>query len=203
METLDLFPNQWLEVLKTADANVSYLPSFLTGKDADRALAAAAQEPYIQQKIRIHGRTHDIPRLTKWYSEDGSRYAYSGITMDPKPFPPFIRKIRDRIAHDAGLSFNSVLINFYRDGNDKVGWHSDDEKELGREIHIASVSLGAERIFRMRHRRDHSRAIDLTLAHGSLLVMRHPTQQHWEHCLPARKRITKARYNLTFRTIRS
>lgn len=198
----DLFSDQWREVLKTAEADVSYLGGFLEEEDADRAFAAAAQEPYVQERIRIHGRTHDIPRLTMWYSDDGSTYTYSGIATEPKPFPPFVREMNDRIAHKTGLSFNSVLINFYRDGNDKVGWHSDDERELGREIHIASVSLGAERAFRMRRRRDHSQVVDLPLGHGSLLVMRHPTQLHWEHCLPPRKRIAEPRYNLTFRSIR-
>ena len=200
--TTGLFSQQWLEVLKTKDADVSYLGGFLAGEEADRALAAAAQEQYVQEQIRIHGRTHDIPRLTMWYSEDGSTYTYSGIAMEPKPFPPFVREMNDRIAHEAGLSFNSVLINFYRDGNDKVGWHSDDERELGGEIHIASVSLGAERVFRMRWRSDHSRVVDLPLGHGSLLLMKHPTQMYWEHCLPPRKRLAEPRYNLTFRTIR-
>ena len=196
-----LFSDQWLEVVKTRDADVAYLGSFLPDEEADRALAEAAREPYVQEKINIHGRTHDIPRLTMWYGEDGSTYTYSGIAMEPKPFPPFVREINERITRESDLSFNSVLINFYRDGNDKVGWHSDDEKELGREIHIASVSLGAERVFRMRRRADHSKVVDLALGHGSLLVMRHPTQIHWEHCLPPRKRIAEPRYNLTFRAI--
>lgn len=199
----DLFGNAWLDVLNTGDADVSYLGGFLSENDADNALKAAAQEQYVQERITIHGRTHDVPRLTMWYSDDGRSYTYSGIAMEPKPFPPFVMEMNDRIARKTGLSFNSVLINLYRDGNDKVGWHSDDERELGSEIHIASVSLGAERVFRMRCRNDHSRVVDCTLGHGSLLVMRHPTQLHWEHCLPPRKRIASPRYNLTFRTIRT
>ncbi|MCY3624355.1 MAG: alpha-ketoglutarate-dependent dioxygenase AlkB [Gammaproteobacteria bacterium] len=198
----ELFPDQWLDVLKASDADVSYFGGFLAREEADRAFAAAAREQYVQESITIHGRTHDVPRLTMWYSEDGSTYTYSGIAMQPRSFPPFVREMNARIARETGLYFNSVLINFYRDGNDKVGWHSDDEKELGDEIHIASVSLGIERVFRMRHRNDHSRVVDCTLGHGSLLVMRDPTQLHWEHCLPPRKRIAEPRYNLTFRTIR-
>lgn len=196
-----LFPEQWLEVLKTEDADVSYLGGFLARQEADHAFAAAAGEQYVQERIAIHGRTYDIPRLTMWYSDDGSTYTYSGIALAPKPFPPFVRKMNLRIQDKTGLSFNAVLVNFYRDGNDKVGWHSDDERELGGEIHIASVSLGAERVFRMRHRNDHSRVVDWTLGHGSLLVMRHPTQRRWQHCLPPRKRLAASRFNLTFRAI--
>lgn len=201
--TTGLFGQQWLEVVKTEDANVSYLEGFLGSDEADRALAAAVREEYSQEQIRIHGKAYDIPRLTKWYSEDGSTYTYSGIAMEPKRFPLFLREMNDRIEEESGLSFNSVLINFYRDGNDKVGWHCDDERELGQEIHVASVSLGAERVFKMRRRKDHSRVVDLPLAHGSLLLMKHPTQVHWEHCLPPRKKVSEPRYNLTFRNIRT
>ena len=196
----NLFASEWVTVLDTPDAHVRYLDRFL-GVDADRAAAAAAQEEYVQERITVRGRPYDVPRLTMWYSDAGRTYTYSGIAMSPKPFPPFIRAMNARIAQETGLSFNSVLINFYRDGNDKVGWHSDDEKELGSEIHIASVSLGAERTFRMRRRDDHAQVVDCTLGHGSLLIMKHPTQLHWEHCLPPRRRVTTPRYNLTFRTI--
>ena len=197
-----LFPDRWIEVPDMDGGRVSYLGGFLPREAADRALGAAAGQPYVQERITIHGRTHDIPRLSLWCGDDGRTYTYSGIAMQPRPFPPFVREINGRIARETGLSFNSALINYYRDGADRVGWHSDDERELGAEIHIASVSLGAERTFRMRRRSDHARVVELSLAHGSLLLMKHPTQIHWEHCLPARKRIAEPRYNLTFRTIR-
>ena len=208
----DLIPadgRSWIDILKPErdDAHVAYLGGFLRGRDAERALRDAAREEYVQERITIHGRSHDIPRLTMWYSSDGSTYTYSGIAMEPRPFPPFIRDMRDRIEQEHELSFNSVLVNVYRDGQDGVGWHSDDEQELGDEIDIASVSLGAERDFLMRRRRHPSpgsrrgRPISIRLGHGSLLVMRHPTQRHWEHRLPPRSAVAARRYNLTFRSI--
>lgn len=196
-----LFAEEQFSVLKTDDADVTYLDCFLSESDADSALEAASRESYLQEKITIRGRTHDVPRLTRWYSRDGSRYTYSGIAMSPQPYPPYIEHVSDRVCQHTGLSFNSVLVNLYRDGRDKVGWHSDDEPELGRVVDIASVSLGVSRTFRLRHRSDHSRTVAIMLTHGSLLVMRHPTQFQWQHCLPPRNAVTQPRYNLTFRRI--
>ncbi len=201
MSTDDLFGHDELTILRTGEADVTYLAAFLDATDADAALDAAVRESYRQDQITVHGRTHPIPRLTQWYSTDGSRYTYSGIAMDPRPYPTFVAELAARVSHHTGLAFNSVLINVYRHGRDKVGWHSDDEKELGAEINVASISLGARRSFKLRHRRDHSTVHELSLAHGSLLIMRHPTQLHWQHCIPPRAGVKRPRYNLTFRSI--
>lgn len=196
-----LFAKDEISVLSHDRGNVTYYAGFLEGSEADAAFDAASRESYRQEQITIHGRTHDVPRLTQWYSSEGRGYTYSGIDMVPNPYPKFIVQLADRISHHTNLAFNSVLINVYRDGRDKVGWHSDDERELGDEIDIASLSLGAERPFKLRERCNHANVVELPLSHGSLLVMRHPTQLHWQHCLPARRAVTAARYNLTFRFI--
>ena len=198
----ELFARDEVVVLRDGEADVTYHGAFLTAAEADAILDAATREPLRpQERITIHGKTHDVPRLTQWYSSDGRRYSYSGIDMEPRPYPDFMAQLAERISQRTNLAFNSVLMNLYRDGRDKVGWHSDDERELGDKIDIASVSLGAQRRFKLRRRRDHSKVVELALSHGSLLVMRHPTQRHWQHCLPPRRAVTEPRYNLTFRYI--
>ena len=142
-----------------------------------------------------------MPRLTAWFADAGLTYSYSGLALSPTPLPPSLDQLRARLQAATRLTFNSVLANRYRDGRDKMGWHADDEPELGDEIHIASISLGAARTFRLRAKEGRRRGLDIELAHGSLLVMRHPTQRHWEHCLPARAGVRNPRVNLTFRRI--
>ncbi len=142
-----------------------------------------------------------MPRLTAWFADAGLAYTYSGLALSPTPLPPSLDQLRARLQAATRLTFNSVLANRYRDGRDKMGWHADDELELGDEIHIASISLGASRTFRLRAKEGGRRGLDIELAHGSLLVMRHPTQRHWEHCLPARAGVRNPRVNLTFRRI--
>ncbi len=201
--TVDLFGSAHEEPrhLKRDGADVAYDAAFLPEQDANRYLAAAERLHYRQETIRVYGRVHEIPRLTAWFSKEGRTYTYSGIAMAPEPFPPFLAEINERLREATGFDFNSVLVNHYRDGNDKVGWHSDDEPELGSEIQIASVSLGGTRDFKMRRKDDHDDVVERCLEHGSLLLMRHPTQKHWEHCIPPRKRTNEPRYNLTFRRI--
>ena len=155
-----------------------------------------------QSVIRIAGMRRRIPRLNAWYGDPGAGYRYSGTWFDPKPWTETLAQLRARVSDTAARQFNSVLANLYRDGNDCVGWHSDDEKELGPDPCIASISLGAERRFVMKHKRDKSiPRVELELPPGSLLVMSGATQHHWIHQLPRTRLPVGPRINLTFRRI--
>jgi alkylated DNA repair dioxygenase AlkB len=144
------------------------------------------------------------PRLTAWYGDATARYSYSGLDLTPQPWTPALLALRTQVEQATGVTFNSVLLNLYRTGQDSMGWHADDEPELGPEPVIASISLGATRRFRLRPR--HSQQLPhaplgLDLPSGSLLVMRGTTQQHWQHAVPKTARPVGPRLNLTFRTI--
>ncbi len=155
-----------------------------------------------QSHIRMHGKVVAVPRLNIWYGDPGRRYRYSGVQFDPEPWTPTLKAINSELKAREGLTFNSVLANLYRDGQDSVAWHSDDEPELGRNPVIASLSLGAERRFSLRHktRRDLS-PVRLDLPAGSLLIMAGTTQHHWQHQLGKTARAVGPRINLTFRTV--
>ena len=155
-----------------------------------------------QESIKMYGKVYPVPRETAWYGEDGSNYAYSGIMCNPLPWTQELIELKDRIKEFfSGGQFNSVLLNKYRNGNDKVGWHSDDEKELGINPTIASVSLGATRRFDLRYKNERAKIIKLNLASGSLLIMKGELQHYWEHQVPQQKLIVDDRINLTFRRI--
>jgi alkylated DNA repair dioxygenase AlkB len=142
-----------------------------------------------------------MPRLTAWYADPGAAYTYSGLRNDPLPWTPELAELRDAVAARLDHRFNSVLLNRYRSGDDGVSWHSDDERELGGEPLIASLSFGATRRFLLRDRSTRKLAASLPLEHGSLLVMRGRSQRDFQHCVPKDPRATGERINLTFRTI--
>lgn len=186
-----------------ADAELDYQPGWVDASTADAWLAALAIDtPWQQPELLIHGRHHRVPRLTAWYGEPEARYRYSGQTHQPLPWTPLLGEIRRRVVAAVGQPLNAVLLNYYRDGQDSMGWHSDAEAELGREPLIASLNLGGTRRFDLRRigssRIEHS----LDLEHGSLLVMRGPTQHHWQHQVAKTRRPCAPRLNLTFRLIR-
>ena len=164
----------------------------------DRLLA---EIDWRQDEARIMGRTVALPRLTAWYGDAG--YRYSGIDNPPRPWLPLLLELKGVAETLAGARFNSVLLNLYRDGRDGMGWHSDDERSLGPEPVIASLSFGATRRFRLKHktRTDHVLALDLPS--GSCLVMAGSLQHHWRHALPKTARPVGPRVNLTFRLIRT
>ncbi len=156
-----------------------------------------------QDTIKVYGKSHPLPRLTAWYGDFGKSYTYSGIPMRPHPWSPELLKIKQRIEAKAGVAFSSVLLNLYRTGQDSVSWHRDDELELGKNPIIGSVSFGETRVFQLRHlTRKDLHKVDIPLTHGSFLLMRGPTQHHWEHQIPKTSRAVKPRINLTFRVIR-
>jgi alkylated DNA repair dioxygenase AlkB len=156
-----------------------------------------------QEKIRLYGKVIPLPRLTAWFGDAGKTYMYSGITVEPEPWTPTLLEIKGRVEEVAEVTFNSVLLNHYRNGRDSVSWHSDDEPELGENPIIGSVSFGDVRDFQLRHKTDKSVEVKkIPLPDGSYLEMGGSTQHHWEHQIPKRSRKIGPRINLTFRIIK-
>jgi len=186
------------------DAELHYRPQFFPKPTADRLLQELMEKiEWTQNKIRFYGKESLVPRLEAWYGDHGKSYAYSGIQMNPKPWTKELVEIKEAIEKEASVPFNSVLINYYRDGKDRVAWHSDDEKELGQNPIIGSVSLGAERKFKLRHKKykENGLKTEIMLQHGSFLLMKGPTQHHWMHEIPRTAKPIGPRINLTFRII--
>ncbi len=152
-----------------------------------------------QERARIMGRQVALPRLTAWYGDAG--YRYSGVDNPPQPWLDELVPLKTRAERLAGVTFNAVLLNLYRDGADSVSWHRDAEPSLGPDPIVASFSLGAVRRFKLRHRRDQHLGVDLDLSPGSCLVMGPGSQLHWLHALPKTARPVGPRLNLTFRRI--
>ena len=157
------------------------------------------QTEWKQLKIKIFGKELDQPRLTEWYGVEG--YSYSGIRLEPNMMPPELCKLQEKLSEKCAYSFNSVLLNLYRNERDSMGWHSDDEKELGSNPTIASISLGAPRVFQIKHKTDKEKKYKLVLNHGSLLCMSGSMQHYWQHAVPKAHAQTGPRINLTFRQI--
>lgn len=197
---LDGLTGGW-QTFQLPDAEVRLSRAFLPPSEADSIFERLLKEvPWRQEKIRFYGKEHNVPRLTQWYGDAGLTYTWSGIKMNPEPWSADTQWLRERVESRCGRRFNTVLLNLYRDGNDGVAWHADDEPELGPQPVIASVSLGAERDFILRHN-DRDDMLKLPLPHGSLLVMAGDTQEHWKHALPKRKGVGRPRINLTFRHV--
>lgn len=155
-----------------------------------------------QSEIKIAGRMIKIPRLNAWYGDANARYQYSGKWFDPLPWLAELLEIREQIQHLTENDFNSVLANLYRDGQDSVAWHADDEPQLGRNPAIASLTLGDTRRFQLKHKRDKSiPRIDIDLPDNSLLVMDGELQHHWIHKVPKTRKTVEPRINLTFRRV--
>ena len=193
-----------LEPVPLADAELLWDPGWLARGEADSLFAdLLAQVPWEVHRIRLFGRWHDSPRRSCWIGDPGARYRYSGADFAPRPWPDALGPVRARLTAELGGPFNSVLANLYRDGRDAMGWHADDEPELGDEPVFASLSLGQSRRFLLRHEADPARRLALDLPHGSLLVMRGGTQSHYRHALPRSSRALAPRINLTFRRIRA
>lgn len=154
-----------------------------------------------QESLKLYGKAIPLPRLTAWYGDAGAAYTYSGIKSEPNAWNDGLLHLRHRIQELVGSTFNSVLLNWYRDGKDSLSWHADDEKELGTDPIIASANFGATRDFQMRRVDDHAQKLTVPLKHGTLLVMRGELQRHWQHAVPKRSGPIGSRFNLTFRTI--
>ena len=157
--------------------------------------------PWIQEDIQMYAKLVKTPRLTAWYGDMDKEYIYSGTKHFPIPWTNELLEIKEKIEPVAGVKFNSVLLNYYRDANDSVAWHSDDEPELGVNPIIASVSFGQVRRFDIRHKQDRDRKYSIYLENGSLLIMKGGLQHNWLHQIPKSTKPLKARVNLTFRMI--
>ncbi len=183
-------------------ASLRYRPDWLPEAEADALLAAlAAAIPWERHRLRLFGREIDAPRLSCWIGDPGAAYTYSRVRFEPRPWLPALAVLRARLETTCGACFNSVLANLYRDGRDSMGWHSDDESELGSGPLIASISLGGVRRFRLRARDGSGAGLSLDLAHGSLLLMAGATQQLYRHDLPKTRAAVAPRINLTFRYV--
>jgi alkylated DNA repair dioxygenase AlkB len=194
--------------LPVPGADVRCAPAWLASAEASVLLdELRAEIPWERHRLRLFGRELEAPRLSCWIGDAGAAYAYSGTRFAPRPWPPVLAALRVRVERACGGRFDSVLANLYRDGNDSMGWHSDDEPELGERPLIASLSLGAERRFRFRRRRARGEpmqagdTLELRLPHGSLLCMAGDTQHHYRHDLPKMRAVTAPRINLTFRLV--
>ncbi len=188
--------------LDLPDSNITYYSIFLDHQSADRYFQIFLKDLNWQQHdITIFGKKMPQPRLTALYAVNEVPYSYSNLTLIPKKFTPELLEIQQKLNVLTGKDFTHCLANFYRDGNDSMGWHSDDEKALGTNPVIASVSLGGVRNFQLKHKSRQDQKFKLDLEHGSLLLMAGTTQHFWKHQLPKTKKQVAPRINLTFRTI--
>jgi len=185
------------------DADVVLFKDFFTKVESDQLFKNLVDKiEWEQDEITIFGKTFDIPRLTSWYGDPGCSYSYSGISMEPKTWNEDLQIIKNRIEKVSKVSFNSCLLNFYRSGSDSMGWHQDNEKALGLNPVIGSVSFGETRPFQLKHIKLDLKKTDIPLSHGSYLIMKGKTQHFWKHKIPKTARDIKARVNLTFRIIK-
>lgn len=179
-----------------------YFESFFSKKEAELYFKQLQEDTQWQQDlITVFGKTHPQPRLTALYAHNTSPYSYSGITMHPYQMTPLLSQIQKRIEKVSKTLFTTVLLNQYRDGKDSNGWHADNEKELGKNPVIASVSFGSERFFHLKHRSRKELRLKIALRSGSLLLMEGETQTHWLHQIAKTTRPIGSRINLTFRKI--
>jgi alkylated DNA repair dioxygenase AlkB len=189
--------------LELPDAEIIYFPAFLKKQEADAVFHELIQNtPWQQDEITVYGKKHLQPRLTALYGNEGKPYSYSNIVMQPHPWTSLLQKIKARIESVTETNFTTVLLNYYRNGSDSNGWHADNEKELGKNPIIASLSLGAERTFQLKHNTDATQKKSIILEHGSLLLMQGTTQHFWKHQIPKTTKSIKTRVNLTFRIIK-
>lgn len=188
--------------LQFGDGEIYYYPEFLSGEEANKLFAYLRENmPWKQDQVRVFGKWYPQPRLTALTAINENPYSYSGLTLNPFKMPAEIRDLKVRIEEISRAEFTSCLLNLYRDGRDSNGWHADDEKELGKNPVIASLSLGEERMFHLKHRTDKSRKHKMKLENGSLLIMAGSTQHNWLHAIPKTSKPVGERINLTFRYI--
>ncbi|MBX7194531.1 MAG: alpha-ketoglutarate-dependent dioxygenase AlkB [Sandaracinaceae bacterium] len=187
------------------DAWIALVSGLIRDHEA-RMHALVAELPLAPESIVIFGRPVETPRLVSFHGEPHARYGYSGRVFEPRPWTPGLSSLRDAVEELVGVRFDCVLVNHYRSGDDAMGWHADDEPELGpaapRDVLIASLSLGAPRRFVLRHRRRTKERRELSLGEGSLLVMGGATQHRYQHAVPRTAKPVGPRTNLTFRLIR-
>ena len=183
------------------DCHISIYRSHFSQIEANHFLSLLQKIHWDQNELIVFGEKHLEPRETAWYGNPGVKYGYSGIEHESKYWLPFLEEIRDRIKEVTESSFNSVLLNRYRDEKDSVAWHADDEPELGESPFIASLSLGSSRPFQVKPKNGDERAISIELMHGDLLTMSAETQSKCLHQIPKTSKTITERINLTFRNV--
>lgn len=189
--------------LELADSDISYFPDFLNSAKANAYFKIFKNTiPWQQDDIKVFGKVYAQPRLTALFGNNGKPYSYSNISMQPLQFSKELLEIKQQIETKIVVDFTTCLLNLYRDGKDSNGWHSDNEKELGQNPVIASITLGQERFFHLKHRTQKELKHKLLLEHGSLLLMKGETQHHWLHQIPKTAKPIGERINLTFRVIK-
>ncbi|MBT9189729.1 alpha-ketoglutarate-dependent dioxygenase AlkB family protein [Zobellia russellii] len=195
-----LFPEEMN--LNLPDSDITYYPNFIERATADSYFQSLKEEtPWQQDNITVFGKTYAQPRLTALYGNNGKPYSYSKLVMAPHKFTPMLLEIKNKVETCTGVVFTTCLLNLYRNGQDSNGWHADNEKELGKNPIIASITLGQERFFHLKHRKDKNLKQKILLQHGSLLLMKGATQEHWLHQVPKTAKVIDERINLTFRII--
>ncbi len=193
----DIKAGQWTHIKQGL---LYWQNDFLPHIEADELLQRLISHvPWRQESIYLFGKWIPQPRLQAWYGD--MDYTYSGLHQSARPLLPELAVLRERCAQIAEQSFNSVLLNYYRHGQDSMGWHQDNEPELGTNPVIASVSLGESRRFVLKNLHCKSK-IEFNLTHGSILIMAGDLQHHWQHCVPKTRTTKEARLNLTFRLIK-
>jgi len=202
---MDLFKQQdtEVEVFKVLDGEILFIRNFLSPTEAKKYFDLLLETiNWKQEQISFYGKTYPVPRKTAWYGYEGFDYSYSGIKCTTEIWTKELLEIKTAIEKiTLSEDFTSVLLNLYNDGNDKMGWHSDDEKELGINPTIASLSIGETRRFDLKHKQNKDLNYKFELSSGSLLIMRGALQHHWVHQIPVQKKVKNPRINLTFRTI--
>ena len=197
---LDLTKPIYVNNTKT---NIYYFPNFIEKQSSQHIFKTLYKETkWNQDSIKVYGKVYPQPRLTHLFANNNKTYKYSNITMTPSIFPKEILQIKSQIDTLTNLDFTTCLANLYRDGSDSNGWHADNEKELGPDPIIASVSLGAARWFHLKHKKDKTLKTKILLEDGSLLLMKEGTQTDWLHQIPKTKKVIEPRINLTFRIIK-
>lgn len=177
------------------------IESFYDDAESERLYQRLLHEQnWPDNRYIVAGRQFILPRLQTWHADPGIRYSYSNNLLKTRPWTPLLSEIRTQIESHLNFSFNSVLVNLYRNGNDYVGWHADNERELGDQPFIASLTLGAERPLQFRHKKSLAQG-QVLLRSGSLLIMQQNFQHHWLHSVPIDQNVTEGRINLTFRNV--
>ncbi len=196
---MDLFPADPAANLLPCDGAVHYHGPILSVTDSSAVYQSLLDDiPWAHDEIVMFGKRIVTAREVAWVGDHGLSYTYSGTTKEPLPWTPALAELKKLAEELSEATFNSCLLNLYHDGGEGMGWHSDDEKSIVRDSAIASISLGAEREFRLKHKRTDEK-VSVLLESGSLLVMKGTTQTHWLHSIPITKKITSPRVNLTFR----
>lgn len=200
-EQMTIFDKNGVSIILDNDGLVNYYGKILAYQEANQYLDLLMQNIlWKNDEVILFGKHIVTKRKTAWYGDSDYLYTYSNITKQALPWTKELSDLKQMVEEFAGVKFNSCLLNLYHNGNEGMGWHSDDEKSLGKDNTIASLSFGAERKFLFKHKQT-KQIISLVLEHGSLLIMKDATQRNWLHSLPKSKDIVQPRINLTFRTI--